>query len=110
MKKLGRPKKIKEAIENQEIQVEAKEEVLAPVQAEPEKPSREPVRFVDTETLSDADRIAESRKSLNQALQPGQQFFEAPDGEIIIGDAEKTAVWSRRMNKGKGGWVNPRRV
>jgi len=79
-----------------------KQVVVAPIQ------TREPVRHVER-VVSDTERIAESRKVLDVPLAPGQQFFETPDGEIIIGEADKTAVWSRRMNGGKGGWVNPRR-
>jgi hypothetical protein len=120
-RKPGRPKKIKEIISNgQETQgkeeglleqsVPVQEVAIAKKQKEVDqpKPEREPVRYVDS-VLSDAQRIAESRKALNYPLSPGQKFFETPDGEIIVGEADKTSVWSRRMNGGKGGWVNPRR-
>jgi len=56
-----------------------------------------------------AKKIAESRKSLEQPLQPGQRLFESPEGEIIIGEDSQTQIWSRTMNNGKGGWANPRR-
>lgn len=44
-----------------------------------------------------------------EPLQVGQKYFETPDGELIIGEADKQQVWSRRLNGGKGGWVNPQR-
>ena len=112
-KKPGRPRKVQEVIQNGQ-ETERKEEGLleqsAPANKEVEqsKPERKPVRYVEN-VLSDAQRIAESRKALTVPLSPGQKFFEAPDGEIIVGEADKTSVWSRRMNGGKGGWVNPRR-
>jgi hypothetical protein len=56
-----------------------------------------------------AAKIAESRKSLTQPLQPGQQFFETPEGEILVGEEGKGQIWSRTMNGGKGGWANARR-
>lgn len=54
-------------------------------------------------------RIQESREALKQPLGPGQVYFETPDGEIIIGEADRPHVWSRNMNGGHGGWANPRR-
>lgn len=54
-------------------------------------------------------RIAESRKLLEVPLDPGQQYFESPEGEIIVGEKGKDRVWCRSMSKGKGGWANPRR-
>lgn len=44
-----------------------------------------------------------------EPLQPGQKYFEAPDGTIIIGESDKQQVWYRKLNNGKGGWINPKR-
>ncbi len=44
-----------------------------------------------------------------EPLQPGQAYFESPEGEIIIGEDTKGHVWSRKMNGGKGGWANKKR-
>jgi hypothetical protein len=44
-----------------------------------------------------------------EPLQPGQKYFEAPDGTIIIGEEDKQQVWYRKLNNGRGGWINPRR-
>lgn len=44
-----------------------------------------------------------------EALGPGQAYYEAPDGTIIIGDAGKDRIWYRAGNGGKGMWINPKR-
>jgi hypothetical protein len=44
-----------------------------------------------------------------EPLQPGQKYFEAPDGTIIVGEADKSEIWYRKLNDGKGGWINPKR-
>jgi hypothetical protein len=54
--------------------------------------------------------INESRKALEQPVAPGQAFYEAPDGFIIVAEADKPQVWYRQGNNGKGMWINPRRV
>lgn len=54
-------------------------------------------------------KIDESREVLKHPLLPGQQLFEAPDGYIIVGDADKAHVWYQDLNDGKGGMINPRR-
>lgn len=108
-RKIGRPKKV-EVVNHEEEAKGPKAEVLErqePVAEVPKAERRKP--GVNPEDQSDVDRIAESRKALEHPLSPGQQFFEAPDGEILIGEADKTHLWSRRANGGKGGWINPRR-
>lgn len=57
----------------------------------------------------EAARIASSRKALEHPLPVGQQFFEAPDGFIIIGEADKHHIPYRQPN-GKTININPRRV
>lgn len=42
-------------------------------------------------------------------LPPGQKYFEAPDGTLLVGEADKQQLWCRSLNGGKGGWINPRR-
>ncbi len=42
-------------------------------------------------------------------LGPGQKYFEAPSGEILIGEASATHMWWRAGNGGKGMWINPKR-
>ncbi len=44
-----------------------------------------------------------------EPLAPGQAYFEAPDGTIIIGEGDKDQVWYRGLNGGKGGWINRKR-
>ncbi len=45
------------------------------------------------------------KKTLD-ALAPGQKYFEAPDGHVILGEEKVSQVWDRR---GKGSWINPAR-
>jgi hypothetical protein len=59
--------------------------------------------------LTEAEKIAESRESLKQVLPSGQKFFESPEGFIVIGEADRTSVWCRAANHGKGLEINPRR-
>lgn len=108
--KPGRPKKVAKKVDEPIVEpVFAQEEVAEQPTPVPEPKRPEIRKYVDRPSLSQADHIAESRKALDHPLAPGQKFFEAPDGEIIVGEADKSAVWSRRMNDGKGGWINPRR-
>ena len=128
--KAGRPKKTKEAAHVEEKRKEEKRDVLedSPLpepkinkdgdyvlpmhpetQAKLLEQKPEPVHFKEKSDAPIADRIAESRKALDHPLQPGQAFFESPEGEILVGEADKGKMWSRTMNGGKGGWINPRR-
>jgi hypothetical protein len=118
MAKRGRPKKIREEVisngsqKEEEVQQTEGDVLTVPletllVEDQPLKP--EPRRFEEKPAAPEAVRIAESRKSLNETLGPDQKFFESPEGEIIVGPADKNEVWSRHMNGGRGGWVNPRR-
>lgn len=92
--KPGRPAKIKEEVIHEEEKQETKREVL---------------KFEEKPAAPVAEKIAESRSSLLQALDPSQKYFETPEGEVIIGDSEKDRIWSRSMNGGRGGWANPKR-
>lgn len=53
--------------------------------------------------------INESRKALDNPLPAGQQFFESPEGYIILAEEGKPHVFCRQANGGKGMWINPRR-
>ncbi len=55
------------------------------------------------------EAIAESRKVLEIPLDPGQAFFESPDGHIIIGEGERDRAWCRAANGGQGMWINKMR-
>jgi len=44
-----------------------------------------------------------------EKLGPGQKYFEAPDGTLMIGEADKQQLWHRPLNGGRGGWINPKR-
>ena len=55
-------------------------------------------------------QVEESRKSLNQTLDPGQAFFEAPDGFIMVGESTADRMFYRAGNGGQGYWINKRRA
>lgn len=44
-----------------------------------------------------------------EPLGPGQKYFEAPSGEILIGEEDATHMWWRAGNGGKGMMINPKR-
>lgn len=44
-----------------------------------------------------------------EPLGPGQKYFEAPSGEILIGEEDATHMWWRAGNGGKGMFINPKR-
>jgi hypothetical protein len=68
----------------------------------------------ESEVVSHEEKREETAKAVQvkpalQALGPGQKYFEAPTGEILIGEADATHMWWRAGNGGKGQWINPRR-
>lgn len=54
-------------------------------------------------------KLAESRKVLEIPLQPSQEFFESPEGFIVIGEKGRGRVWCREANNYQGMFINPRR-
>ena len=44
-----------------------------------------------------------------EPLGPGQRYFEAPDGTVLIGEDTNPHMWYRAGNEGKGQWINPKR-
>lgn len=42
-------------------------------------------------------------------LEPGQAYFESPEGFVMVGDADKPHIWCRAANGGKGMYINPKR-
>lgn len=73
---------------------------------------------IKTEVVTNADVRKEEEKReevLKQAapklepLGPGQAYFEAPDGTIVIGDDTKNEIWYRAGNNGKGMFINRKR-
>ena len=55
------------------------------------------------------DKIAESRKALDTPLEPGQAFFEAGDGFIMVGEADRPHLWYKAGNNGDGCHINKKR-
>jgi hypothetical protein len=98
----GRPKKFtKEKIK--EIVKELKE--AAPIV---EQPKPEVIQDVKKEEKKEIPVLSPVKEAL-EPLQPGQKYFEAPTGEIVIGEADKQQIFFRKLNNGKGGWINPKR-
>lgn len=43
-------------------------------------------------------------------LESDQQYFEAPDGTVMVGQKSDQRMWYRNLHgQGKGGWILPRR-
>jgi hypothetical protein len=78
-----------------------KEEVIKKVK-KPESIS-EPIK----EVVNEAKET--KKEGILEPLQPGQKYFEAPDGTVIIGEADKQQIWYRAGNGGKGFFINPKR-
>lgn len=97
---MGRPKKVVEPVKEKvnEQPKEAKATETVPV-----------VESKPVLTGWDA-AIAESRKLLDVPLSKGQAYFESPEGFIMIDQEDRGRVWCRSADKGKGMWINPRRV
>lgn len=73
--------------------------------------SRLKTENVTTTTPTEME-ISKKPLKLAPVLEPlgsGQKYFEAPDGTIMIGEADKDRLWYRKGNGGKGMWINPRR-
>jgi len=88
---IGSKNKSKEAIEVVETVVEVKEAVVVN-----EEKKEEPAKAVQV-------------KPKLEPLGPGQKYFEAPDGTILIGEADMPHLWYRAGNEGKGMYINPKR-
>jgi hypothetical protein len=114
MEKRGRKPKNKEVpVVSVETKSEATTEVIEDAVREEEtekaEVKKEEHKKVVHVVLTVADAIAESRKALNQKLDPSQQFFESPEGYIVIGEVGRGRVWCRQANLGQGQWINPLR-
>lgn len=79
-----------------------------------------PKEVVDTvvEVKTDITTNEEKKEEPAQAVQvkpkleplgPGQRYFEAPDGTVLIGEDTNPHMWYRAGNNGKGMWINPKR-
>ncbi len=92
---MGRPvgskNKSKEAVEVVAPAIETKEAVVVN-----EEKKEEPAKAVQM-------------KPKLEPLGPGQKYFEAPSGEILIGEEDATHMWWRAGNGGKGMFINPKR-
>lgn len=66
----------------------------------------------DVEVAKVAGKPTETGLTAKKELPPLEahlKYFEAPDGELIVGEADKSHVWYRKGNNGNGCWINPKR-
>lgn len=78
----------------------------------------EPVKEAPREEAKKKEEVPLTKKAMRVCgccpvelapLPAGQKYFEAPDGHVIVGEADRGQVIDRRLNKGRGGWINPMR-
>lgn len=72
----------------------------------------QPVEVINADVREEKEEREEVLKAAAptvEPLGPGQKYFEAPDGTMLIGEATANQIWYRNGNGGKGMWVNPRR-
>lgn len=81
--------------------------VVADVAPEVKEPS--PIVEAPKAKQVACDPLSESRKALLHPLDESQEFFESPEGYIVIGEKGRGRAWCRQANGGKGMWINPRR-
>lgn len=104
----GRPKKVVE------VPVETKAEAVtvvvdAPVVVEEKAPAVKVEEKPKPQMTDFQKKLAESRKVLDIPLTASQEFYESPEGFIVIGEKGRGRVWCREANNFKGMWINPRR-
>ena len=79
--------------------------------------SKEDVEIADVKEAKEVFHEKEREKTAQavqvkpklEPLGPGQKYFEAPDGTILIGEADMPHLWYRAGNDGKGMFINPKR-
>ena len=117
---MGRPKGSKnKAMEELVEKFEGLVDEAAGTSGIPEMVGASITREDVVEVIKNAGRKnEEERKETAQAvltkpklepLGPGQKYFEAPTGEILIGEADMPHLWFRAGNEGKGMFINPKR-
>lgn len=109
----GRPKKVVEpkVVEKATPVIESPEVVEAPRMAKVSGDIISMTVELPKPVLTGWDAaIAESRKLLEIPLQAGQIFFESPEGFIMVDEETRGKVWCRQADKGRGMWINPRRI
>lgn len=65
--------------------------------------------FTTSDSATPPVVVKSDPKNTLEPLGPGQKYFEAPDGTILIGDASIDKMLYRAGNGGKGLWINPKR-
>lgn len=69
---------------------------------------------VKAEVITNEEKKEEPAKTVQvkpklEPLGPGQRYFEAPDGTVLIGEDTNPHMWYRAGNNGNGMWINPKR-
>jgi hypothetical protein len=64
---------------------------------------------VQVEETKAEEKVEQKATPTIEPLGPGQQYFEAPTGEILIGSSDATRLFFRAGNNGEGMWINPKR-
>lgn len=110
MARVGRPRKVEKAaveVIKESLPVETKTEQVETVIAEAPKEvaAPPPAKLLTPEQ----EAVAESRKVLNVPLDVAQEFFESPEGFIVVGEKGRGKVWCRAANGGRGMFINPLR-
>ena len=105
---MGRPRGSKNKMPSDIV--DASESVVVETKEKEDVPHEEERKETPQTVLTeDQKRIADSRKALEHPLDPGQKFFEAPDGTIMVGESDNNHMWWRAGNGGQGMFINPRR-
>jgi hypothetical protein len=68
----------------------------------------------EIEVISHEEERQETAKAMLtkpklEPLGPGQRYFEAPDGTVLIGEDTQPHIWYRAGNEGKRMFINPKR-
>ena len=101
---MGRPKGSRNKVTEVEEEHGICEVVVVPEVAEQK----------ENEVINHEEEREETAKAVQvkpklEPLGPGQKYFEAPDGTILIGEADMPHLWYRAGNEGKGMYINPKR-
>lgn len=101
---MGRPK----GSRNKATEVE-EEHGICEVVVIPEVSEQKEIEVISHEEERKETAKAVQVKPKLEPLGPGQKYFEAPSGEILIGEEDATHIWWRAGNGGKGMFINPKR-
>lgn len=76
------------------------------------KPPAEKVRITPAEmrAMEAKAHLRDKAPKVLPPLEADQQYFEAPNGDLIVGMKSEERIWHRNLHgPGKGGFINPKR-